>query len=385
MNTHHGLRALALGASMVLTGALFASTGVVAAPLDPAAAGADPLHVEPRVPRASGTPCVVELLRDELIPATSVFSTNFSYTPPAGCPGAWAKVRLVIELEGPRQNGNPVSALSLEFAETGDPTSGTGAALWAGAPQMTDDVPTWRVERDLTEYARVFRQPHFGVLSGRYDNFYLDFDDFLETPRATALLIFYPATTQTPAQRVADVVLPVSSFDPHWHLPVAAYTGLFPRNVERAYLDVVSHVDGNDLGTARYWWACFPDAVHAEFPYLQNSFAIGDARHNFISHMQGCVGSNYREVEIRIDGRLAGLAPVFPWLGSSISNNFRNTVDTPAPAAQAWNWLPFRVDLTPFAGVLNNGAEHTVEARLVGAERGLAAASPARSSSATIS
>ena len=361
-------RALELG-----LGALLIMGGANAVPLDPAAAGADPLQVEPRVPRASGTPCVVELMRDERIPAMSVFGNTFSYTPPAGCLGAWAKVKLVIELNGPRQNGNPVSALSLHFSDVNDPTSGTpGAALWAGAPQTTDGIPRWRVERDITEYATLLRQPHGGVLSGRYDNFNQDFDDLLETPTATALLVFYPASARTPAQRVADVVLPVAGFDPHFHLPVATYSGAFPRNIERAYLDVISHPSGEDMvGQSRYWYACAPNAVLAEFPYLQNSFAIGDQRHNFVSFMQGCGNGSYREVEIRIDGRLAGLAPVFPWLGSSLSNNFRNTVDTPAPAAQALNWMPFRVDLTPFAGLLNNGAAHTVEARLLGAESGL--------------
>ena len=349
------------------------AAGLVAAALDPAAAGADPLQVEPRLPRAAGTPCVVNLLRDSQIPVNSIFSTNFTYTPPAGCPGAWAKVKLIIELEGPRQNGNPVSALALQLTETGDPNSGwTSGALWAGAPQMTDDVPAWHLERDVTEYASLLRTAHPGILSGRYDNTNFDFDDFLETPRATALLVFYPATAQTPAQRVADLVVPISSFEAHDHLPIAAFTGTFPRNIERAYLDVVSHVSGTGGGgNTRYWYACAPDAVLTEFPYLRNSFAIGDLRHNFVSHMQGCGGGNYREVEVRIDGRLAGLAPVFPWLGSSINNSFRNTVDTPAPAAQALNWMPFRVDLTPFAGLLNNGAEHTVQARLLGVDSGL--------------
>lgn len=360
--------AMFAGACLVASGA-----SAFAAALDPAAAGADPLQVEPRVERAAGTPCVVALLDNASIPATSVFGTNFTYTPPAGCPGAWSKVKLIIELRGPRQNGNPVSALSLHFNEGPDPTTGwSSGALWAGAPQTTGDIPVWRMERDVTEYASLLRTSHSGLLSGRYDNDYFDFDESLQTPTARALLVFYPATSQTPAQRVADVVVPISSYDPHYHLPIATFTGTFPRNIERAYLDVVAHVSGTgSAGPSRYWFACTPDAVSAEFPYLRNSFAIGDLRHNFVSHMQGCGGGNYREVEVRIDGRLAGLAPVFPWLGSSLSNSFRNTVDTPAPAAQALNWMPFRVDLTPFAGLLNNGAQHTVEARLPGVENGL--------------
>ena len=74
----------------------------------------------------------------------------------------------------------------------------------------------------------------------------------------------------------------------------------------------------------------------------------------------------FREVEVLIDGQLAGLAPLFPWLTSNFSPFVRETVDTPAPSVQALNLVPVRVDLTPFAGLLNNGAEHEILARIVG-------------------
>ena len=345
---------------------------LIAAELLPSAAGADPLQVEPRVPRAAGTPCVVTLFRDAIIPVMSVFDPTFSYTPPAGCPGPWAKVKLIVEMSGPRQSGQPTSALALTFIPTQifEPTE-TSGAFWAGAPQITADIPVWHMERDVTEYASILRTPKAGFFSGTYDNDNFDFEGVLEDT-ATALLVFYPATTATPAQRIADVVVPVSGFDPNAHLPSAAFTGAFPRNIERAYLDVIAHVEGGGSrsGQLRYWYACAPDDVWATYPYLANGYAIGDGRALTASVLQGCSGGNYREVEVRIDGRLAGLAPVFPWLGSNISNNFRSAVDAPAPSVQALNWMPYRVDLTPFAGVLNNGAEHTVEARIVDAANG---------------
>jgi hypothetical protein len=345
---------------------------LIAAELLPSAAGADPLQVEPRVPRAAGTPCVVTLFRDAIIPVMSVFDPTFSYTPPAGCPGPWAKVKLIVEMSGPRQSGQPTSALALTFIPTQifEPTE-TSGAFWAGAPQITADIPVWHMERDVTEYASILRTPKAGFFSGTYDNDNFDFEGVLEDT-ATALLVFYPATTATPAQRIADVVVPVSGFDPNAHLPSAAFTGAFPRNIERVYLDVIAHVEGGGSrsGQLRYWYACAPDDVWATYPYLANGYAIGDGRALTASVLQGCSGGNYREVEVRIDGRLAGLAPVFPWLGSNISNNFRSAVDAPAPSVQALNWMPYRVDLTPFAGVLNNGAEHTVEARIVDAANG---------------
>jgi hypothetical protein len=301
----------------------------------------------------------------------SVSDPTFSYTPPAACPGPWAKVKLIVELSGPRESGQPTSAVSLSFVEPilFEPQS-VGGAFWAGAPQITDDIPVWHLERDVTEYASILKTPKLGFFSGTFDNDNFDFD-FIE-PTGTALLVFYPATASTPAQRIADVVLSLATFDANSHMSSVSFTGMFPRNAEHAYLDVIAHVEGAGSrgGMTRYWFACAPDSVIAEFPYLLNGYAIGDARALTASLLQGCGGGNFREVEVLIDGRLAGLAPVFPWLGSNLSNNVRSTVDAPAPSAQALNWMPYRVDLTPFAGLLNNGAEHTVEARIADADNG---------------
>ena len=339
------------------------SANLIAAALEPSAAGADPLQVEPRVPRAAGTPCVVELFRDMQIPTMSVYDPQFTYTPPAGCPGPWAKVKLIVEMSGPREGGQPTSTVHLAFVDPASPSRHMTGALWVGAPQITDDIPVWRMERDLTEYGALFTTPRAGFFAGTFDNDNHDID-FIEN-RGTALLVFYPATAATPAQRRANVVLGVAN-EPLDTRPTATLTSIFPRNVLRAYLDITAKVMGGGTqgGPSRYWYACAPDDVLADFPYLRNGYAIGDARLLTASAPQGCGGGSYREVEVRIDGRLVGLAPVFPWLGSNINNNFRGVLDRPAPSVQALNLLPFRVDLTPYAGVLNNGAEHEVALHL---------------------
>ncbi|KGQ20574.1 Peptide-N(4)-(N-acetyl-beta-glucosaminyl)asparagine amidase [Lysobacter dokdonensis DS-58] len=346
----------------------------VAALLTPAEAGADPFQVEPRVPRAAGSPCVVTLFRERPIPALSVYDPNFNYTPPAACPGPWSKVKLIMQMSGPRQNGLPTSGIGLSFVDV--PWSegeGNLYTFFVGAPQIHNGIPTWVMERDVTEYASILRTPKMGFFAGTYDNDNFDsFDDFLQDS-ATVQLVFYQGTPSTPAQRIADLVVPVMRHDGNVHVPFTQIIRTFPRNIERAYLDVIAHVEGGGsrAGQERYWWACAPDAVITRFPYLLNGYAIGDARALTASLLQGCGGGNYREVEIRIDGRLAGLAPVYPWLGSAINNNFRNTIDIPAPGVQALNRMPHRVDLTPFAGLLNNGVEHVIEARIVGAGSGI--------------
>ena len=75
------------------------------------------------------------------------------------------------------------------------------------------------------------------------------------------------------------------------------------------------------------------------------------------SELQSCGNTAFRETEITIDGQPAGLAPVFPWI-------FTGGIDPflwfPIPGVQTLNFTPYRVNLTPFAGLLSNGQQHTV-------------------------
>ncbi len=76
----------------------------------------------------------------------------------------------------------------------------------------------------------------------------------------------------------------------------------------------------------------------------------------------------YREVQISVDGRLAGIAAPFPnvWTGGW-SNPFLWYV---VPAPRAFDVRPIEYDLTPFAGLLNDGRPHRVEVSVVGVPAG---------------
>ena len=93
-----------------------------------------------------------------------------------------------------------------------------------------------------------------------------------------------------------------------------------------------------------FWYSCVPNDVAAE--------------------LQSCGNTAFREAEISIDGQPAGVAPVYPWI-------YTGGVDPlfwePIPGVQALNFVPYRVALTPFAGVLSNGQQHTVALRVLNA------------------
>ena len=97
-----------------------------AAALTPAQAGADPYFVEPRVPRAAGTPCVDTLVRDQIFNEPDSSPPSFSWTPSGACPGPWAKIVLVVETSGPRDISAAVMRVQFDNTYEGGGAGGSG-------------------------------------------------------------------------------------------------------------------------------------------------------------------------------------------------------------------------------------------------------------------
>jgi hypothetical protein len=286
---------------------------------------------DPTVPRPPGQPCVAMLFSGDVFNDFS--SRPFSYAPPS-CPGPWAKV--VLEADFSVTAGR-------QFDRTASIWLG-GVNLYFGTTQEPSATvsPSWHVERDLTDYANLFRQPGNGqaVLGNLVNSTYTGLIS------GSAKLLFYPATPRTKAPQVADRVIAMGS-DPlgatttlQTPTDQLAQTLTLPRNVERAYLDVFLQAQSND----EFSWSCVPDQYSAQ--------------------TQDCGGGNYREGQVSIDGQAAGVVPVVPWV-------FTGGVDPylwrPTPGVQTLNFMPYRVDLTPFAGVLSDGQPHTVALSVAGA------------------
>ncbi len=68
-----------------------------------------------------------------------------------------------------------------------------------------------------------------------------------------------------------------------------------------------------------------------------------------------------------IDGQPAGVAPVYPWI---YTGGIDPLLWRPIPGVQTLNFVPYRVDLTPFAGLLSNGKPHTVSVNVFNANNG---------------
>ncbi|OOG43662.1 peptide-N4-asparagine amidase [Rhodanobacter sp. C05] len=323
------------GRCLALAGlSLTFACGAFAAPATSSPVGSNNVTVaDPSVPRPSGTPCVVQLFQDDTF--TDFNTRPYSYTPPSGCGKHWSKV-----------------VLEADFSVTAGRQFDRTATLWLGGVNLyfgtTEEpsstvAPSWHVERDLTDYSTLLSAAGNGqAIIGNVVN-----STYTGVIHGSARLLFYPASMLAPAAQVPDAVYPLGSdavgntTELDSSTSQLAKTLTLPRNVERAYLDVFVQSQNAD----EFWYTCVPDQYAAE--------------------VQECGGGNFREAEVSIDGQPAGVAPVYPWIYTGGIDPY---LWRPTPGVQTLNFMPYRVDLTPFAGVLSNGSPHTVALSVAGAD-----------------
>ncbi|MFD9358081.1 peptide-N4-asparagine amidase [Streptomyces sp. NPDC060031] len=314
------LGALAL-ATATLAAAGPASAAATAGPTPPAEFGTDwhdPLTAAPPVARPATRACEVTLAEAQFRDYTPYRGT---YAPPTACgTGSWAKV--VLRLDG--------KVKGRQYDRLGHLSVGGVEIFHTSTPEPSPDGITWSVEKDVTHYRDTLSRPQpVEMLIGNVVN-----DTYTGVIDVKVTLTFYAADRRTPAPETPDRVLPLTG-----------PTVTTPRNTERLLAEV--YATGSGGGCEEYWYMTTPDAA----PY---SCKAADGP--------------YREVQVSVDGQLAGLAAPFPtvWTGGW-SNPFLWYV-TPGP--RAFDVQPVRYDLTPYAAVLNDGLPHRVEVHVAGVPAG---------------
>jgi hypothetical protein len=300
-----------------------AAAQVVPVPPTPQVGSSNPVTAEPLVTRPPTKPCVVSLLSNAAF--ENFNGAPLTYSPPAACPGPWAKVVLTADFTVTAGRQFDRSA----WFYLGD----TNIFYGTTAEPRATLSPSWHAERDVTDLTALFNTPQTGLASiGNIVN-----STFTGIIFASASLEFYPANFDTPAPVTPDIVVPVSSGNGPVTLNTttdqATATLNLPRNVEKVYLDVISQSQIGD----EFWYLCVPTPVAGE--------------------LETCGNTAFRETEISIDGKPAGVAPVFPWIFTGGIDPF---LWEPITGVQTLDFKPYRVDLTPFAGLLGDGAQHTV-------------------------
>lgn len=304
---------------------------------------------DPLVPRPHVQPCIVPLFVNYQFAHFSDSSQTFQFTPPSNCVGPWEKVVLEADFSenGGRQFDRTASLYlanaNLYFGTTPEPL-----------PALTN---TWHIERDVTDYSTLFASPQQGtiVLANCTVDCPPPYNTLLTGVfTVNATLQFFPARhghgddsdreNDHRGKKAPDLVLPLTQPNGSGGLNLPATLGsptdqlsttfTLPKNTEQAYLDVVAQSQFID----EQWFACFPNDLAG------------------INNVYGCGNTDFRETEVTIDGKLAGIAPVSPW----VYTGFLPDQWRPMPGAQTLDFVPYRVNLTPFASLLSNGQPHTI-------------------------
>ena len=301
---------------------------VVVVPSSPQIGSSNPVTAEPPISRPHTRPCVVPLFNN--LEFADFNPKSFDYTPPSGCPGPWAKVVFTADftVTAGRQYDRTASFYlghaNIYYGTTAEPRKALS--------------PSWHVERDVTDLSAIFKsmqtgEANIGNFVGVYNN--VTYDGIIY---ANAALEFYPAGYDARPAVTPDIVVPVNGGGGdagtlNTTTDTISQALSLPTNVERVYLDVIAQSQSND----EFWYFCVPN--------------------DQASNLESCGNTAFRETEIWIDGQPAGVAPVYPWIYTGGIDPY---LWEPIPGVQTLDFRPYRVDLTPFAGVLSDGNAHTV-------------------------
>jgi hypothetical protein len=280
---------------------------------------------DPPVPRPHTTPCKVQLYQQ--FKFDNFNAQSFPYAPPADCPGPWEKVILEVNLSITK---------GIQFDRTANIWIGpTNVYFGTTAEDQPNEGRSWHVERDLTDYSSIFTVTQVGTVDlGNLVN-----STYTGIIYGSADVLFYPLAENQLPPRTADQVIAFSSGPTGGTVALNNGTDLLeqtvtlPTNITDAYLDVFAQGQSND----EFWYSCVPNDLATE--------------------LESCSNTAFRESEITIDGTPAGVAPVYPWIFTGGIDPF---LWIPIPGVQTLNFRPYRVNLTPFASLLDNGAPHTI-------------------------
>jgi peptide N-acetyl-beta-D-glucosaminyl asparaginase amidase A len=294
---------------------------------------------DPTVPRPPEQPCVVSLFAGYTFAHFSDTTQTFPFTPPSKCSGPWKKVVFAVDFS---ENGG------VQFDRTASVYLANTNVYFGTTPEPLAVTNTWHIERDITDYSALLTMPQTGTIV--LQNCTTDCPSPYNTRlngvfTVSADLEFYSAGHDSEdGARTPDMVLPLQQTNGGGGINLPAFlfsptdqfltTFTLPTNIERVYMDVVSQSQSVD----EQWFACFPNDLAS------------------INDVYGCGNTDFRETEITIDGQPAGIAPVSPW----VYTGFLPDQWVPSPGVQTLDFVPYRVNLTPFAGLLSDGNPHTV-------------------------
>ena len=209
---------------------------------------------------------------------------------------------------------------------------GGAQVFQSSTPEPDPDGITWHVEHDATRYSSLFAQP--APIKVELQNYVTGI--YTGVIYGTLKVTYYRASAAYPAPAHADQVIGFPNADSDYFYgpgDVRSTNVTFPQNLTRAYLEL--YLKGNSCD--EFWFGSQPD--------------------DFAGPNGLCGGGAFREVQVSIDGQLAGVAWPYPFIFTGGVNPW---LWRPMPAVNAFDMPPQVVDLTPYVGLLDDGAPHTI-------------------------
>jgi hypothetical protein len=169
---------------------------------------------------------------------------------------------------------------------------------------------------------------------------------------ATMTAIFFNSDIETDQAPPSDLIIPISARQgannsvSQFTLPAqnATNTISFPRNAHRA----VFSVSANGQASEEFWWSNVPETDVSTF----NATA---------GELPGL--SPFREVQVLIDGQLAGVQWPFPVI---FTGGVVPSLHRPIVGIEAFDLREHEIDITPFLPLLCDGKQHSFTIRVAG-------------------
>ncbi|KAK8131181.1 asparagine amidase a [Apiospora sp. TS-2023a] len=208
----------------------------------------------------------------------------------------------------------------------------------------------WVWLKDMTPFMSLWKQPQTLIFD--LENIVNDLYTGLLNTTLTATFFKGPVAADGAGYPPADQIIPISQRLGSQGKPSqfttpemnATSTVGFPRNARRA----VFSVDVKGQGNEEFWWSNLPQSATYTFNKTYGTYAGY---------------SPWREVQVTIDGQLAGVVWPFPviYTGGVIPQLHR-----PIVGIDVFDVREHEIDITPFLPVLCDGKEHTFKITIVG-------------------
>ncbi|KAK5661409.1 hypothetical protein OQA88_11308 [Cercophora sp. LCS_1] len=209
---------------------------------------------------------------------------------------------------------------------------------------------SWTYLKDMTQYLYFWKQPQKIV----FDLGNLINEKYTGIFNTTMTATFYWSDVTTDTAPPSDLIIPISARQSSAEKnPISLFvvpaqnatnTIAFPRNVRRA----VFSVSANGQALEEFWWS----------NVLQSDIWTFNATAGQLTGW-----SPFREVQVLIDGQLAGVQWPFPVI---FTGGVSPGLHRPVVSVEAFDLREKEIDITPFLPLLCDGKPHTFTIRIAG-------------------